>query len=542
LQIGTHMDIPGFEIVERIGAGGMAIVWKARQLSLDRIVALKVLRAECASDPDEVRDFVNEARAAAHLKHPNIIQVHDVAHHDGLYFIVMEFVAGATLSTLLERSGPIAPKRAIQIADSIAQALAYAWDSAGMIHRDIKPDNIMIDADGSVKLADLGLARRPIPCTAPGSAGPIEGTPNYMAPEQARGSARLDVRTDMYSLGASLYHLVTGRLPFDGLDPERAMQAQIEGVLPNPRELNPAVTHGLAALIRRLMMKNPDNRFPDWDAVRKQLRKAAAGRILIGAREPDALSTVAPPPAAPEPAQPASVFRTERPAARVPGPVRALLWIVLAAAWIAWGRYLLQRWSGGCPPSEPSAAQDAVAPASRGLTPAERRRLDPLKADIAQYLLDGAVPEALALLDEELAHVHSAAYGNAVRAVRTLVEAAPTVHARIADTIRNAIGRPVTVIVGSRKTTLVPRAISGDNVNAVLLDAQGSPRRPVSFTISGLDPAEKSRWLGKGEDPATAALKYILYRQAGERPLARVYAQRSGPLAEAFLAQLDAMP
>jgi eukaryotic-like serine/threonine-protein kinase len=539
LQIRSGMDIPGFEIEQRIGSGGMATVWKARQLSLDRIVALKVLRSEFASDHDEVRDFVNEARAAAHLKHPNIIQVHDVAEHGGLYFIVMEFVAGETLASLLDRTGPISTRQAVRIAGDVVRALTYAWDSAGMIHRDIKPDNIMLDTDGTVKLADLGLARRPAPRTAVGAEGPIEGTPNYMAPEQARGSSRLDVRTDMYSLGATLYHLMTGRLPFADADPERVMQAQIEGQLPNPHALNPAVTHGLAAFIRRLMMKDPDNRFPDWNTVQGQLRKVAAGRILLGAREPDAISTVAPLPPAPAPAAPRATTATRR----VRAPLRALLWLVLIALWIVWGRYLLRLWSDSAGAPSPAARTHlASSPASDGMTAAERRRLAPVKADIAHYLLDGAVPAALSLLDEELGAPHSAAYGDALRDVRTLVEAVPTLHGRIANTIRDAIGKRVTFVVDTRKTTLIPRAISGDNVNALLPDARGGAGRPVTFTITGLAPEEKGRWLGNAQDHATAAMKYLLYRQAGDTSLARAYAQRSGPLAEAFLAQLDDTP
>ena len=538
------MDIPGLNLVKKIGEGGMATVWKAHQVSLDRIVAVKILNAEFASDPDEVRDFINEARAAANLKHPNIIQVHDVGEHEGTYYIVMELVNGATVGALLERDGPLSPKRALHIVDDLAKALDYAWTEAGMIHRDIKPDNIMIDADGTVKLADLGLARRGLTRRSENADADrmIEGTPNYMSPEQARAVPALDCRTDMYSLGATLYHMVTGVLPFADVQPMRALQAQIDGELPNPRDINPAITQGLAAFIRRLMMKVPPDRFEDWDAMRCELSKVAAGRILLGGHEPDSCSTVAPPraPSKGRPSRPGTAPILSERRARVPVMAHLLAWIVLLAAWALLGRCLVSRWQ---PVEEPAPTMASVESSKPRMTEAELRRLGPLKADIAQYLLDGNADDAAVLIDEELGYDHTEPFVAEMELVRAIATAAPDIHTRIASNIRSLIGKKVSLNIRNHKLTVELRAISGNNVNALLEPKNGQTEpRPVSFTITGLDPREKSRWLGKADDPVTASLKYLLYREADDRRFAQVFAERSGPLAEAFLAQINEAP
>jgi serine/threonine-protein kinase len=544
------MDIPGLRLEHKIGEGGMATVWKANQVSLNRTVAVKALNPQFATDPDEVADFVNEARAAANLKHPNIIQVHDVGEHNGTYYIIMEYVNGATIGALLTRDGPFSQKQALQIADDLAAALEYAWDTARLIHRDIKPDNIMIDADGAVKLADLGLARRDLTRMTDDAdaTAAIEGTPNYMSPEQARGATLLDCRTDMYSLGATLYHMVTGALPFDRLPPMRVLEAQIEGELPNPRDVNPAVTQGLAALIRRLMMKAPPDRFEDWGAVRHELRKVASGRILLGYHEPDACSTIAAPVAPPVGARTARrtapVLNVRPP--RVPALAHLLVWIVLLAGWTAFGRFLLAH-GLACAPAPP-AVETALSPSAplsipAGMTEAEARRLGPLEADIGQYLLDGNPAGAVALIDEELAYAHTPPFVTEMETLRAMAMAVPQINSRIADNIRTLIGKKATLNIRDRKLTVELRAISGGNVNALIEPAGGqTDPRPVTFTIAELDPREKSRWLGKAEDPVTASLKYLLYREANDMRFAKVFAERSGPLAETFLAQLSEAP
>ncbi len=326
----ADVRIGGFEIRERIGAGGMAIVWKAHQTSLDRIVAIKVLRDEFASDPDEVRMFMDEARAAAKLSHPNIVQVYDTGYENGVYYFVMEYVSGQTLGRILRIQGKQSLKQALHVTSNVAVALDYAWRKAGIVHRDIKPDNIMLDDDGVVKVADLGLAKVGHGhSTNPGATVTIEGTPNYMAPEQAQGLA-VDCRTDIYALGATLYHMVTGRMPFENYSVEDAMQAQIEQTLPNPRDINPHVSVGVVQIVTRMMMKRPDDRPADWGDAMRDIRRVAAGRVLLNAGV-QGKSTVAPS-AARESRSAASSVEPPKPSA-VPASWRAVRWLVLLLIW-----------------------------------------------------------------------------------------------------------------------------------------------------------------------------------------------------------------
>lgn len=272
----TAMTIPGYEFLQKIEESATAILWRARQNSLDRDVAIKILKPEFISHEDEVQAFLREARAVAKLKSGNIIQVYDVGQHEDALFIVMESVNGHPLTTLLELGDPMAQKRALAIVLSVAQALSDAWNAEKLIHRNIKPGNIMIEKGGAVKVANLGMS-----AIAGDEPGMIVGTPNYMSPEQANASGSIDFTSDMYSLGAVLYHMVTGRVPFDNLDEDAVLQGQIDGQLPFPQDLNPEITPPCAQLIARLMMKDPRKRYPDWQSVISDLAKLAAGKMIV---------------------------------------------------------------------------------------------------------------------------------------------------------------------------------------------------------------------------------------------------------------------
>jgi serine/threonine protein kinase len=234
------IDIPGYEITELIGRGGMASVWKARQVSLDRIVAIKILGASFSDESSDVARFHEEARHAAQLRHHGIVQVIDAGAHAGLYYFIMEFVDGYTIGEWLRRKGVLSEGDALAVAECVADAMAYAWDECRMVHCDIKPDNILVDADGAVKIADLGLSRtlNAMSKVDVEQEEDVLGTPMYMSPEQARAEDGLDCRADMYSLGAMLYELVTGKRLFPGIDAEEIMTQQCSGQAPAPHELN----------------------------------------------------------------------------------------------------------------------------------------------------------------------------------------------------------------------------------------------------------------------------------------------------------------
>ena len=212
-----------YEITEKIGEGGMGIVYKARQKSMERTVALKILMPKFSSRPRFVEQFIKEARAAGALNHPNIIQVHDVASENGVHYFSMEYIDGPTAMSLLRDQGTLSQQLACEIIRQTAKALSYAHENR-IIHRDIKPDNIMLISTEAVKLADLGISKTFDEAEAEGKLKRIPGTPHYMALEASRGN-KIDHRIDIYSLGVTLYQLLSGKTPFDAVKSQRSPQS-----------------------------------------------------------------------------------------------------------------------------------------------------------------------------------------------------------------------------------------------------------------------------------------------------------------------------
>jgi tRNA A-37 threonylcarbamoyl transferase component Bud32/tetratricopeptide (TPR) repeat protein len=278
--------IQGYEIVTKLGQGGMGAVYKARQRSLDRMVALKILAPHLAKDAAYVERFLREARAVAKLNHPNIIQGIDVGEADGHYYFAMEFVDGPTVADVMRKSGPLSEARALKITDEIAQALEHAHRH-GLVHRDVKPDNIMLTRNNEAKLCDLGLAKSsasgdPV---AMNEGRVVMGTPHYISPEQAKGEHNVDTRADIYSLGATLFHMVTGRTPFVGSSPAVIMTKHLTDPVDDPRDYAQGVSEGLVLLIGKMMAKEPGDRYPDPTALLGDVRAVAQGQIPRGASE-----------------------------------------------------------------------------------------------------------------------------------------------------------------------------------------------------------------------------------------------------------------
>jgi serine/threonine-protein kinase len=259
-RVMESLRIPGFKLLKRLGRGSMGTVYKARQLNLDRIVALKVLAPFLSENSAYVRRFVKEARLAGKLNHPNIVQGFDAGEVDGTHYFAMEFVDGPTVLTLLERGGAMDQDRALRITIQVARALDHA-SRQGLIHRDVKPDNIMIAPGGLAKLCDLGLAKDVSRGSGSTERGTTLGTPNYISPEQARGSAEVDIRSDLYSLGATLYHMVTGRRPFEGPNPSVIMVKHINEPAVPPRDLVPDLDVELQRIVQRCLAKSPQDRY-----------------------------------------------------------------------------------------------------------------------------------------------------------------------------------------------------------------------------------------------------------------------------------------
>jgi len=260
IKRGFYPRIGGYEVLEQVGAGGMGVVCKARQLSLDRIVAVKLLAPHLSRDAAYVARFQREARLAAKIVHPNAVHIYDVGEDAGRHYIVMEFVDGVPVENLLVKE-PLSETRALQIVRDVGRALEKAHE-AGIIHRDIKPGNILVTPDGTPKLSDLGLAKQlsDVAGASLTATGAVSGTPHYMSPEQCRGDKTLDQRSDIYSLGITLYKMVCGREPYAGDTPVTIMHKHLEEPLPDPQAANPTVSPATAQLIRDMTAKDPSER------------------------------------------------------------------------------------------------------------------------------------------------------------------------------------------------------------------------------------------------------------------------------------------
>ncbi|MCZ6683865.1 MAG: serine/threonine-protein kinase [Planctomycetota bacterium] len=280
----TLQQIPGFQIMQKIGAGAMATVYKAKQLSLDRIVAIKVLPKRLSENPEFVERFYREGRAAAKLNHNNIVQAIDVGENGGYHYFVMEFVDGSTVYDEFIKNRSFDEARALDIIRQVGLALEHAH-ARGFIHRDVKPKNIIITKDGTAKLADMGLARAAgDEAAAAAEAGRAYGTPYYISPEQVRGQVNVDFRTDVYSLGATLYHMVTGKVPFDGPTPAAVMHKHLKEPLIPPDHVNAKLSTGLAEIIERMMAKDRDKRYAATTDVLIDLEKLQRGEAPLQAR------------------------------------------------------------------------------------------------------------------------------------------------------------------------------------------------------------------------------------------------------------------
>ena len=266
-----------YELVERLGAGGMGVVYRARQKSLDREVAVKLLSDGPWASAAFVERFRREARAAARLEHPNIVAIHEIGSRDELNYFSMALVRGPNLVQLLERDGPMPPREAARLMRTIAEALHYAH-RLGVLHLDLKPGNVLIDAQGEPQVADFGLARR-IDTHLAIDAEEVSGTPSYMAPEQIQPQrARLSTATDIYGMGAILYELLTGQPPFLADTPRQTLELALNGRVRRPRRYRPGIPKDLEAICLTCLARDPDRRYSSAQALVDDLGRFLDGR------------------------------------------------------------------------------------------------------------------------------------------------------------------------------------------------------------------------------------------------------------------------
>lgn len=323
------MNITGFEIIEKIGTVGAITVFKAKQLSLNRTVTLKVVEPKL-SNIGEIKDFVHEARTVANFKHHNVIEVYDIGEKDDMFYVAYEYVNGETLRQIVDRDGAMPAKRALKICLAVADALQHAWSKAKIIHRDISPDNILINDSGQVKVAGLGQVKPtdPVIRDAYIQSGVMVGDLHFMAPEQARGETDPDVRTDIYSLGALLYYMLTTKAPFVAFAPIDALKKHLNERLPNPRDLYSTIPLPACQLVIKMMMKQRVDRFENWEVTSQEIQKAIDGKVLSLKPGSERDSTVMP---VPQPTGPQ--LRKYVPPPDFPVVVKRLIWLVMLLWW-----------------------------------------------------------------------------------------------------------------------------------------------------------------------------------------------------------------
>jgi serine/threonine protein kinase len=327
----------GFRLLEQVDSTSRTVLWKAVQQTLDRTVIIQILKPEVSADASEVDHFLSTARLFARIKSDSIVAVFDIVSKDDLNYVVCEHVDGPTLEELVNTQGPLPVERALRIAAALIASLDQMWTRANIVHRNLKSSTIRLDPRGVAKITDFNLAIKAGPgvdATAMDK-GLIVGTPCFLSPEQAQGTRTLTMQSDMYALGAVLYHLTTGHAPFEDLAPIDILSAHVRQQIPPPHRINRRIPLAFSWFLHRLMMKNPNNRYADWDEVLLDIRHLLAGTTPMCVRPTEEfLSTIANPfdaieNSAPNGAQAASRIRLSRKAknsetAPPTGPDKAL--------------------------------------------------------------------------------------------------------------------------------------------------------------------------------------------------------------------------
>ena len=286
-------NVPFLRFDAIVGRGGMAVVWRAWHRELNRPVAVKVLDAKFAATGQDVRQFMMEVRTMSNMHHQGIVQGYGADFADGRYYFVMDYVDGYTFGSLLTRKTHIPEIDVLIVCESVADAMKYAWDVFGVVHCDLKPENIMVDRDGTIKVTDLGLCQSTAAIQNKEQPDEVVGTPAYISPEQIYGDVELDCRADIYCLGATLYHMATGRMLFPLADNDSILRAHVNEKIqaPDPRFVVPTLSSGFARLVSNMCVKERSKRYQTWDEVFNDARLVEEGgqpAVLA----PDAVSSI----------------------------------------------------------------------------------------------------------------------------------------------------------------------------------------------------------------------------------------------------------
>jgi tRNA A-37 threonylcarbamoyl transferase component Bud32 len=430
-------NVGPYRILEQLGQGGMATVYKAYHPALDRHVAIKVLHPAFREDPLFTARFTREARVVAKLEHPHIVPIYDFSEFEGQPYLVMKFIEGETLKARLSR-GPLKSGEAVAIIGAVGEALSYAH-SKGVLHRDIKPSNVLITAD-NIYLADFGLARMAAAGESTLSSDMLLGTPHYISPEQAQGVKNLDAGTDIYSLGVVMYELSVGRVPFNADTPFSIIHDHIFTPLPLPRAINPKVPPGVERVLLKALAKDRKDRYPDVDsevkAFLQAIREATPTAVAPKAAAGDAKTPPAPPAAGK--AKPAATGKKPPFWKRVP---RWALGIPVALACIClclFGIAVLGRNAEEKKAAATASAAALAVPASPQPRPTDGIRQPTATLQPAEPAVPPDALEAWSHFEKGLAYLDSGDQGAADREFSSALEMIPAGRAAV---IRMAVDK-----------------------------------------------------------------------------------------------------
>ena len=512
-RISPGTTIGGFRLERLLGRGGMGDVFMATQLSMDRPVAVKILSAALTSNQAFVDRFLIEVRTAAKLEHPNIVTAFDAGEDAGTYYLAMGYVEGETLDERLQRDGPLPEPTVLQMGLKLARALGYAWDEFGMLHRDIKPATVMVDRFGEVKLMDLGVAKIVGEDTGLTMTGVALGTPSYMSPEQTRGAADVDCRSDISSLGCCMFHLRTGHPPYVGKNPLEVMNLHVTAPVPTVRSERPGVTAGCEALLLSAMQKDARFRPASWSEMAARIKAAMAGQ--------------APP-----------VVRKRRLGVWLGLAVTVLMLAMLAelaVVWVLWSQprvpQVLRRfWVALAPPL---AAAPAVVP-GRPAVPAVNQAMD----QVAALILDRKLREAHEFWRGEKMLLTPIVGAARVAALDAVVTSAIRIPERLMESFRAEIGKEITVSLRAGALALLVTDVQEFQVLGTR--KRGEAVEPVAFTVRELDLEEELRRLRLEADPNPDLTRGIVSLSFGRAALAVASLTRAGhPLGDALLVAVE---
>ena len=562
----------GFQLVERLDETSRNVVWKAVQNNLDRTVILRILKDEASANPSEVDHFLTIARRFARIKSDSIAAVFDIVSEGALHYVIMEHVDGPTLEELVSERGPLPSEQILRIAASLITSLEQMWSTAHIVHRNLKSSTIRMDARGVAKITDFSLAI----VAGPGvdatamDGGHIVGTPCFLSPEQSQGSHMLNTQSDMYALGSVLYHLATGKVPFEDLEVFAILAAHVKHQIPPPHRLNRGLPVELSWFIHRLMMKNPNNRYPDWDTVLQDIRSMLAGSppscVRPGEEYPSTIASEFDEPGA-DAAANAPRIRLKRKGRKntiaacrsspVPDePPQNIRRETLTRELSCWGVLacwlLLVFWLRAFVQADPALAKRI--PLRTQLTEVASISSKPIPNDIPasgvsaqtgdprvavvqpppttpDHSLSEGIPAELrrglvqAFASADLAGARQLVKSSTQNfkekeALQTLLDQMPPPESLVADFLKTQIGRPLILLHNGKQRTVIPRNVA-DGV--VQVEANG---RGAEFAIEKLTADEKLNWMDKPKDAAQNAAYCLTIIRSSRRE--EIHARAAG--------------